>query len=181
MLLSTFALALLLSGAGDGEPFPSFALENFDGRSFSNKSFTGKTTIVVPTYAKCIFACPMITFFLTELDKELGAPANLQYVHVSVQPSEDTAEEILEHFEEHSIDATADPRWMFINGPDSEVAEFLSDADVQVTRTQVDEGVLIEHTTRIFVVGPQGETLATFDSYFWDKKEMHHALRYAIE
>lgn len=177
----TFALGLLFGASGGDEPFPVVALENFDGRPFSNASFEGKTTVVVPTYAKCIFACPMITFFLTELDKELGAPTDIQYLHVSVQPNEDTAEEILEHFEDHGIDPTADPRWLFINGPEPDVSELLSRLDVHLSRTRVDEGVLIEHTIRVFVVGPAGETLATFDSYFWDKKEMRHALRYAID
>ena len=181
MLLPTLALALLLGGGADAEPFPSFALENYDGRPFSNVSFEGKTTIVIPTYAKCIFACPMITFFLTELDQELGSPANIQYAHVSVQPTEDTADEILGHFKDHGIDTERDPRWLFINGPEEEVSTFLDDTDVQVKRTQVEEGVVIEHTIRLFVVGPNGETLALFDTYFWDREEMQHALRHALE
>ena len=181
MLRPTIALALLLGGVADDEPFPPFALENFDGRTFSNASFEGKTTLVIPTYAKCIFACPMITFFLTELDRELGSPTDIQYVHVSVQPTEDTADEILEHFEDHGIDTERDPRWLFVNGPAADVLGFLADTDVHVKRTQVEEGVLIEHTIRVFVVGPNGETTAKFDTYFWDREEMLHALRYAID
>jgi cytochrome oxidase Cu insertion factor (SCO1/SenC/PrrC family) len=181
MLSTAIAIAVLLGAAADTEPLPAFALENFDGRTFSNASLAGKTTIVVPTYAKCVFACPMITFFLTELDEELGSPASIQYAHVSVQPSEDTATEILDHFEEHGIDSNHDPRWLFINGPEHEVLRFLDDTGVDVKRTQLEEGVLIEHTIRVFVVGPNGETTAAFDTYFWDKEEMRHALRYAIE
>ena len=44
----------------------------------------------------------------------------------------------------------------------------------------MEEGDFIEHTIRVFVIGPEGETLANFDSYFWDEKEMRHALRHAI-
>lgn len=181
MFLSTVALTLVLGGAPDAGSLPAFALENFDGRPFTTDSLAGKTTIVVPTYAKCVFACPMITFFLTELDASLGAPANIQYVHVSVQPTEDTAEEILDHFDEHGIDTEADPRWLFVNGPVKEIQKFLADTGIDVTRTRLDEGILVEHTIRVFVVGPRGETLAELDTYFWDEKEMRHALRYAIE
>jgi cytochrome oxidase Cu insertion factor (SCO1/SenC/PrrC family) len=181
VLLQTLALALLLGGGADAGSFPSFALENYDGQPFSNASFEGKTTIVVPTYAKCIFACPMITFFLNELDQELGSPASIQYALVSVQPAEDTADEILEHFNDHGIDTERDPRWLFINGPEEEVLTFLADTDVHVKRTQVEDGVVIEHTIRLFVVGPNGETLAKFDTYFWDREEMQHALRHALE
>lgn len=181
MLGIAVALALVLGGLPETDSVPTFSLENFDGRVFSNASFEGKTTIVVPTYAKCVFACPMITFFLTELDRELGSPSQIQYVHVSVQPSEDTAEEILEHFEEHGIDSEQDPRWMFINGPERAVLRFLDDTAVEVTRTRVDEGILVEHTVRLFVVGPSGEMMSTFDTYFWDQEEMRHALRYVVD
>ncbi len=176
MFLATAALALLLGGQ---ESFPAFALQNWDGRAVTNASLQGKTTIVVPTYAKCVFACPMITFFLTELDKELGAPENLQYLLVSVNPNDDTAAEIRSHWDKHAIDAEADSRWLFANASEESIDELLEALEVDVTRTEIEEGVLTEHTVRVYVTGPRGEILARFDTYFWERKEMLHALRYA--
>ena len=60
------AAALVLMPSIQGRYLPSFEFENYDGRVLTNASFEGKTTIVVPTYAKCIFACPMVTFLLTQ-------------------------------------------------------------------------------------------------------------------
>ena len=159
--------------------FPTFTLSNWDGRVIDNESLESKTTIIVPTYAKCIFACPMVTLFLTELDKELGAPEDIQYLLVSVNPADDTAEEVRLHFEKHDIDAEADPRWLFANGSEDGLRKFHADTGVEVSLEKVQEGVLIQHTIRVFVVGPDGETLADFDTYFWDREEMLHALRYA--
>ena len=181
MSLPSVTLALLLGAStANSRPMPSFALDNFDGRAFSNASFEGKTTIVVPTYAKCIFACPMITFLLAELDKELGAPPKLQYVHVSVQPREDTEAEILDHFDDHGIDSSEDKRWFFLNGPEEGIQQLMLDTGVVVTRVRVAEGELVEHTIRLFVIGPEGQTLAEFNTYFWNEEEMRHALRFAI-
>ena len=40
---------------------------------------------------------------------------------------------------------------------------------------------MIEHTIRVWVVGPDGRTLAEFDTYFWNDKEMHDALQSAFD
>ena len=134
------AASLFLASALSAEELPRFALENFDGRPVTSASFLGKTTIVVPTFAKCVFACPMITLLLTELDKELGSPRAMQYLHVSVQPEADSAEEIRGHFANHEIDAEADPRWLFANAPAGEIERLLTETGVRVTRTQVEGG-----------------------------------------
>lgn len=191
----------LLLGAGrlkDGERLPRFVFENWDGAIVTNESFLGRTTIVVPTFAKCVFACPMVTFLLTELDKELGAPEKIRYLHVSVNPRDDTAEEIMSHFRKHDIEPAIDRRWLFVNAPEENIQEFLDDIGVEVSRRAIEDatanlepkgaeetapmsGILTEHTIRVFVVGPDGDILASFDTYFWNDKEMRHALRFSIE
>ncbi len=170
------AVTLALTASIQARDLPSFEFENYDGRAVTSASFEGKTTIVVPTYAKCIFACPMITFLLTKLDTELGVPDNVQYLHVSIQPEEDTAEEILSHFDDHEIDAVHDRRWLFVNGPEDGIRRFLDQTGIQIKRTPVDGGSVIEHTVRVWVVGPDGRTVAAFQTYFWSDKEMRDAI-----
>ena len=160
---------------------PSFEFENHDGRVITNAVFEGKTTIVVPTYAKCVFACPLITFRLTQLDEALGAPADLQYLHVSIQPEEDTAEEILSHFDDHAIDAVNDRRWLFVNAPGKDIRRFLDHTGIEITRTAVDGGDVIEHTIRVWVVGPEGHTVAAFDTYFWNDTEIRNAIHFSLD
>ena len=41
--------------------------------------------------------------------------------------------------------------------------------------------MLIEHTIRVLVVGPDGRTIASFDTYNWEQEEMLHALRTTLE
>ena len=177
--MAQFALALVASSAPT--TLPEFEFTNFDGREISSESLRGTTTVLVPTYAKCIFACPMVTFLLTELDKGLGAPEHVRYLHVSVQPEEDTFAEIAEHFEEHGIDTTADPRWLFANGPPESIRRFMDETGIELKRTEMEDGTLVEHTIRVFVVGPAGTLLRTYDTYFWNEEEMQHALRRPIE
>lgn len=177
LLASVLGFSLALGPASPGARLPDFALENFDGIPITHAVFEGKTTIVVPTYAKCVFACPIVTSLLTLLDAELGAPDHVQYLHVSIQPEDDTADEILRHFDNHEIDASRDRRWLFANGPTEEIQRLLASTGIDITRTPVEGGVLVEHTIRVFVVGPDGVIAATFDSYFWNEEDMRNALQ----
>lgn len=182
MIQESFSLVvwLALPSLVSASDLPPFALENFDGKPIGNATLVGKTTIVVPTFAKCVFACPMVTFLLTELDEDLGAPPGIQYLLVSVQPKDDTAEEIRSHFRKHAIDPETDPRWLFANGPEDEIEKLLAETGIEVSRTAVTEGVLVEHTIKVYVVGSDRRTVASFDTYLWDEKEMSNALRSSL-
>lgn len=185
VLAAAFSLAICLGSQSvswcQAQTLPSFELTNWDGRQVTNAWLEGKTTIVVFTYAKCVYACPMITFLLRDLDQELGSPRDLRYLHISVNPTEDSAAEILDHFEKHEIDPEQDTRWLFLNGPEEGVLGVLTDAGIEVTRKPVPGGLLIEHTIRVLVVGPDGSTIASFDTYNWEEEEMLHALRTTLE
>jgi protein SCO1/2 len=154
------------------QELPGFELRNWDGELVSNESLRGATTIVAFTYAKCIFACPMITFQLADLDQDLGSPTDVRYLHVSVNPADDSPEEILLHFAKHDIGPRQDPRWMFINGPEAPLSRMLADLEIEVKRIPVEGGFLIEHTILVLVVGPDGRTLESLGTYNWNQEEL---------
>lgn len=169
----------LVAGAGfaaDAQhELPSFRLRNWDGREIDTGSI-GAPTIVVPTYAKCVYACPMVTFLLSQLDEELGSPKDVRYLHISINPSADTSEEILLHFAKHDIDPVADPRWLFVNGPQDAIEGWIEASGIEIRRTVVEGGTFIDHDIRVFVLGTDGSTVASFDTYFWPSEEMRDAL-----
>lgn len=160
-----------------GVRVPEFELTNWDGSRISRDSLRGKRTILAFTYAKCEIACPLITLQLKSLDEKIGSPQDLRFLHVSVNPADDTPEEILAHFAKHDIDPRKDTRWLFAGGSEEEVAVMLKKFGIKVTRRPVEEGVLIEHTIKILVIDEEVEAVAEFDSFFWDEGEMLDALR----
>lgn len=186
MVRSLRALAILtgwcaIFGGADAEKLPEFALTNWDGRTVTADSLKGKTTLMVFTYAKCVFGCPMITYQLQELDLELGSPANLNFLHVSVNPDLDTPEEILLHFKKHEIDPRSDPRWQFLSGPSDQTPSVLKAYGISVKRTPFEDEMIVEPTPKVFVVGPDGQAVKTFDTYQWETEEMTHAIRQALK
>lgn len=168
---------MLTSPGLQAESLPRFELANWDGRKVSTDSLKGRTTILVFTYAKCAFACPMVTYQLKELDEEMGSPPDLRFLHISVNPAQDTPEEVLRHFEKHDIDPRRDLRWLFLIGPESSVASALKAFGIEVKRTPVERDVLIEHTMKALVIDPEGRPVMAFNTYQWDKEEMLRALR----
>ncbi len=190
MRRSPAALALILgliqaaglvppAAAGSLAPLPPFELDNWDGRRFSGASLEGKTTLLAFTYAKCVYACPMITFLLKDLDGELGSPQDVSYLHISVNPAADSRRQILKHFKKHEIDPRKDPRWLFLNGPEDDITELLAALEIEVERKKIKGGELIEHTILVLVLAPDGKPVAAFDTYHWDPEEMADALRLA--
>ncbi len=177
LMMTRLAITLALIVTVQAEGLPRFTFTNYDGQVVSNHTLVGKVTVVVPTYAKCVFACPMITSRLIELDGKLQNPETIQYLHVSIQPEEDTTEEILSHFSDHAIEANQDSRWLFANGPKKQIENFLEEIGIEITRTTVDQGVLIEHTTRVYVVDQDGAIAAVFGTYYWDDEEMESVLQ----
>ncbi len=161
--------------------FSEFALNNWSGDEFTLDSLRDAAAIIVFTYAKCVFGCPMITFYLKNLDQELGHPEDLRFVHISVNPQLDNAQEIQKHFLQFEIDPTKDPRWVFLNGPEDRIEALLADNDITVKKTPMKDGVLIDHTILVQVVGRDSRIVAEFPTYLWDEERMADALQAALE
>ncbi|MBI4514794.1 MAG: SCO family protein [Deltaproteobacteria bacterium] len=179
LLLGVGVLAWALIPSERQPDLPSFALPNWDGQTISNQSLAGKTTLLGFTFAKCTASCSMLTHMLKALDEELTSPANVQYLHVSVNPAADTPEEILKHFAKHGIDPKQDRRWLFLTGEQPRVAGVLKDFGITVEGAAAAGGEALRHTIKVLVIDPTGKPTAAFDTYFWDKEDMLRALRSA--
>lgn len=179
LLLLSFLAALVPAWAST-ENLPQFEMTNWDGRKVSNVTLMGKTTILAFTFAKCVFGCPLITYQLKELDKEMGSPANLLFLHISVNPLLDTADEIIKHFRKFEIDPRQDRRWLFLTGNEQRTASLLSDFNIEVKRKAVEGGVLTEHTIKVLVIDSLGNTVETFNTYQWEQERMTNALRSSL-
>jgi len=160
--------------------FHPFQLTNWNGETVTLESLEGKTAIVVFTYAKCAFECPLVTAYLKDLDREIGSPDAIRYVHISVNPADDTAEEARKHFLKFEIDPVQDPRWLFLNGPPDRIEGCLMDNGISVRKRTVPGGFLIQHEIRVNVLDPDGHIVEAFDTYLWDKEKMLDAVKRSL-
>jgi protein SCO1/2 len=163
-------------GVTTGRILPEFSLVNWDGRRITRETLRDKRTVLAFTYAKCELACPILTSQLTSLDGSIESPPDVVYLHVSVNPADDTSEEIHRHFTAHGIDPEKDTRWLFARGEEADIHRLLERFGVKVEKKRVADTFLIEHTIQVWVVGRDGRLVRMFDSYLWDVDEMKHAL-----
>jgi cytochrome oxidase Cu insertion factor (SCO1/SenC/PrrC family) len=144
------------------------------------QTLNGTPSVIVFTYAKCLYGCPMVTYYLKDLDKSLGCPDDLRFVHISVNPSDDTAEEVRKHFRKFGIDPVKDPRWLFLAGPSEENASVLKKNGIKIKKTPFAEGYLLEQTIQVLVLNRHGEIIEKFDTYLWESERMIDALQKAL-
>ena len=160
--------------------FHPFQLTNWNGETVTLESLEGKTAIVVFTYARCAFECPLVTTYLKDLDREIGSPDAIRYVHISVNPADDTDEEARKHFLKFGIDPVQDPRWLFLVGPADGIEACLIDNGISVRKRTVPGGFLIQHEIRVNVLDSDGHIVETFDTYLWDKEKMLNAVKRSL-
>jgi protein SCO1/2 len=148
----------LLSGADIGGPF---ALTDHTGRAVTDEDFRGRHMLVYFGYSYCPDICPTDLLMMTEAIAALADKAAMvQPIFVTIDPARDTVEKLagyLPHFDERLIGLT---------GTEEQVASAARAYRVFYEKAPDGDSptdYLMEHSTYIYLMGPEGEFLAHFD------------------
>lgn len=136
-----------------------FNLDNWDGRTASLQDLKGKVVVLTFSYAHCSVRCPIITGRLYYLDKTMNKPRDVVYLHMSVDPDNDTPERRKKYFSLYGIDAAKDGRWMFLSGQKSEIAKILGFYGVMAKKVEdkrLPEKYYIEYDPKVVVIDGSG-------------------------
>lgn len=136
-----------------------FSLSNWDGAKVSLGDLKGKTAILTFSYANCSIRCPIITGRLSSLDASMGAPGDVVYLHISVDPGADTAERRRKYFSLYGIDASRDNRWLFLSGKEKQLPGIWKAYGVtarKVRDRKLPEGYYIDYFQKVLVVDKEG-------------------------
>lgn len=147
-------------------PVPDAKLTRMDGQSFGKKDLVGKWTFLYFGYTLCPDVCPTELSALAEvadLLRSKGVKARWQQVFISVDPERDTPEQLgkfVRYFDPKIIAATGDPSELRIMAQPLGVGwekAALPTADGQPTSSY-----LINHTTSILLISPDGAMVGVF-------------------
>lgn len=136
-----------------------FRLYNWDGREVSLGALRGSVVVLTFSYSYCSSRCPIITGRLSALDKELDAPRDVVYLHVSVDPAMDTPERRLGYFSLYRIDAQKDGRWMFVSGQEEELSRIWKHYGIDIERVEdgrIPEGYYMQYAPRVLIIDKEG-------------------------
>jgi len=150
-----------------------FHLTNWDGRPVSMDTLKGKVVILTFSYAYCSVRCPVVTVRLLSLDWLLNSPEDVVYVHVGVDPDNDTPEHRRKYFALYRIDIQKDDRWVFVSGDRDELQrmwEFYGINTHRVKEEDLPEGYYIEYTPKIFLIDRKGFIRYETDINFVDEE-----------
>jgi protein SCO1/2 len=155
---------------------PEFVLENHRAEKVDAKVFRGHWSLVFFGFTSCPDFCPLELQKLAKLLNLMGAGDELQVVFVSVDPERDGSKKLANYV------GFFHPQILGLRGSNLATANFAQFFGAAYDRSAIVESKLltipaginmptnigdqyqVNHSTRVFVVNPQGEFVGSFTS-----------------
>ena len=143
----------------------SFELVNQDSVNVNFPiDFRGQYVVMGFVYTNCPDICPLITQNLIKIQKDLGYPANVQFLGVSFDPKRDTPEVLHRYKEVFKVDDNVN----FLTGEPTIIQTFMDSVRVRTLesmRTTTESGkeiYFLNHSDKIMVMNPKGEIIIEY-------------------
>ena len=158
-------------------PVPDFELMSTTGESFHLSDAAGRLTLVYFGYTFCPDVCPLTMADVKQALAEMDHPEQVNVVFISVDPERDTPEVLaryLQAFGSDFIGLTDDfEKTLDVMGAFGAYAE---KEDVPDSAA----GYLVSHTSRLYLLDPQGEIILTYPFGF-EPDDLRADLEYLLE
>jgi len=158
---------------GTGNKTIDFSLVNWDGETVTMDSLRGKVVILAFSYAYCSARCPIITGRLTVFDEIIKKPRDVVYLHVGIDPENDTPENRKKYFSLYGVDPETDKRWLFVSGRRGDLSRVWEFYGIKIERFEekmLPEGYYFEYTPKIVIIDKQGSARYETDFNFIEEE-----------
>lgn len=136
-----------------------FELTDQNGATRQNTEFKGLYRIVYFGYAHCPQICPMALTHITEALKKMGRDrSRFVPIFITLDPDRDTVEVLKNHSQNF------DPSFIMLTGPLAALKELQKSYQVygEKTASQSKDVYEIDHSSLIYLMGPDGQFLQMF-------------------
>ncbi len=127
-----------------------FQLTDQGNQPFNAHDLKGKVTVVDFFFTQCTGLCPRLSKEMTLLQKRFARLQDFQLVSVSVDPNNDTSENIAEFVERNGIDTR---NWHLLTGKESTIRQLMVDdlklPMVEDPRLHADRLVLVDRNLKV--------------------------------
>lgn len=127
-----------------------FALSNQDGNSVTKNDFTDKWSLVFFGFTYCPDVCPTTLAEMNRIAKNVERD-NFQVVMISVDPERDTPEQLKSYMEYFN------PKFQGWTGPLNQIEQLARQMHVFFQKQPHGDTYLMDHSSQIILVNPQGE------------------------
>ena len=155
-----------------------FSLVNHNGEAVTEKTYLGSPTLLFFGFTFCPDVCPTELQVMTAALAELGDRGrDIQPIFVTVDPERDTPQVLKDYI------ANFSERWIGLTGSPEQVAAMARAYKVYFAKaenTQSPENYLMDHSSIIYLMGPDGKFLKHF-TYSTDAKALAKAIATALQ
>jgi protein SCO1/2 len=142
------------------KPLVTFALEDMNGKPFTDQSFLDQWSLVFFGFTTCPDICPMTMSTLSEALKiihaEPGVPTP-KVIFVSVDPERDTPEKLKQYVEHFNKD------FLGVTGNHTQLTEFSRQLGVVFEKVYTnDQEYLVDHSGSVALINRRGAIVAYF-------------------
>lgn len=173
-LLIAFAIGLagiLLSGCDRLAVKKSIADENYELVDQNETSiqfpaaYRGNVMLVGYVYTHCPDICPMITYNMRDIQRELPEDEDFMLVSISFDPTRDSPEILHQYADNYKLDQQ---NWRLLTGNTDEVDSALETLEINTLKSPTsfdDDGTAryyIDHTDRVTLIDRKGNVRNTY-------------------
>ena len=131
-----------------------FELTNADGRPVTERFFLGHYTLVAFGFTHCLHICPMMAANMAMALKI--SPPNAQGIFVSVDTERDTPEITQAYASSYSTFMIG------LGGSYEQIRQAANNFNISYVVTKSQKAYTVEHTSDIFLIGPDGKIREVF-------------------
>ena len=157
-----FAAALTFSTEEEEITFgavPDFELIERSGRTVTRSEMDGRIWIADFIFTNCGGTCPMMTYQMSKLNREL--PDEVMLVSITVDPARDTPEALAQYAIKNNVEGD---RWLFLIGERDQIYSLvLNGFHLAVDDTIGTEIEPITHSSRFALIDRSGEIRNYYD------------------
>jgi len=134
---------------------PQFDLITQNNEPFSDKDMAGQLNLVYFFFSSCRGPCPIIVANMKELYNQFDENEKIQFIGITVDPTNDSAEALKEYAIENNIDVN---NWKFLTGEMEKIQEISLNGFLLAT-----DSFPTMHSTKIVLVDHLGQIRQYYD------------------
>lgn len=190
LLITAGIVVMAISGCDRLSVKDSFAgeefqlLDQFDESINFPEKYKGKVMLVGYVYTHCPDICPVITYNMRDVQRELDDEDDFMLVSISFDPDRDTPEILHQYAENYRVNQA---NWRFLTGEKSNVDNLLDKLGIATvkTPTRFDENntpiYFIDHTDRVTLIDREGNIRMHYNGSELNSDEAIEDIRQLLE
>lgn len=143
---------------------PDFALVERSGAALTRADLLGRPWVADFFFTRCAVYCPRLTARMKELGERLPRGSPVRRVSISVDPTHDTPEVLVDYAQKWGIGAGDE--WLLATGDEAEIRELVRHGFLLPVEDDPDNVAMpILHSNRFVLVDAEGRIRGTYEAF----------------